>query len=428
MNDIILQITIVTLGGFALCMVRRKTGVWANPITILMLCLFLPLFFCLFRLSSLQSPKWDYETYAAIWTTIGAWLFFPSLVLIAKGKLLIKESFRKDDWLIQTDEFFLCVRLFSIIVFLSYLLGNYVQAKTILPILNPEIAYAIHAEFPPIIRFVARANPAAVVLLYLLYWKRRKPVDLLLLLVIFLTPLTRLSRIDLALGLVALCVTFSFYPLFQWTKKRTIFAGLILSALLIGGAELGNLRTNRFGEYDITYDSAIEWKPDIRGPANILPIAYGYFPLSFENFDRFVTNFKDKGTYMYGINSFDWVFTGFIKLHWIPFLSRIYDSSAKFMPVSSAATVPTALYPFYADFGPVGMAFPMMLYVSIWIFFFYRSRESFCYSMIFAIYSGAFALSSFQAIIAAPIIIHQVVEIFLLFWFAQRLALHKRRR
>jgi len=414
------------MGSLALFAARYRTGTWMNPVSILISCLFVPLFFALLRLSSLQSSEWGYKTYVAMWTTIGAWLFFPTLVLIAKGRLLVKDSFRKDEWLIQTDEFRYCVRFFAIVVFFSYLAGNYVQAKTILPILKPEIAYQLHTEFPQIIRFFARANPAAVILLYLLYWKNRKPFDLILLLVIFFTPLSRLSRIDLTLGFVGLCVVFSFFPIFHWTKKRAILAILVIFALLVGGTELGNLRTNRFGTYNVEYDSAIEWKPGIRGPANVLPITYGYFPLSFENFDRFVSNHND--TYMYGVNSFDWVFSGFIKLHWIPGISGLYRVNAKFyMPVSSAATVPTALYPFYADFGSIGMAFPMILYASIWIAFFYRSRKSFCCVMLFAVYSGAFALSSFQAIIAAPILIQQIVEIFLLFWFARRLVFFNRR-
>ena len=58
---------------------------------------------------------------------------------------------------------------------------------------------------------------------------------------------------------------------------------------------------------------------------------------------------------------------------------------------------------------------------------FYRSRKSFLCSLLFAIYSGAFALSSFQAIITAPIMIHQLVEIFLLFWLTQRLVIFNRR-
>lgn len=423
MTDLFLQVGVVIFSILALLVVRIRSGVWANPVTIMVFCFFAPLFFVLFRWATVQAHQWQYETYIVMWAAIGAWLIFPSLVLCAKGKFQVSSKMT-DEWVLRTLEYKLAVRVFGLVVLFSYFLANYVQAGTILPILHPEVAYKVHASFPPIIRFFARASPAAVVLLYMLFWAQRKPIDLMIMALVFFVPITRLSRIDLALGLVALAVMFAFFPIFKVTKKRIVLAAFVLIGLAVGGAELGNLRTTRFGEYDVKYEVAIGWIPEIKGPASVFPIAYGYFPLSFENFDTFVAQFK--GEHLLGLYSFDWLFTGFIKLNWISGYAQVQAENAQFVAISTAANVPTALYPFYADFGPIGVVIPMLLYVSIWLFFFYSSLDRFLYLAMFAVYSGGFALSSFQAIIAAPVLVHQLFEIFILFWIVRNVAIRRR--
>ena len=67
------------------------------------------------------------------------------------------------------------------------------------------------------------------------------------------------------------------------------------------------------------------------------------------------------------------------------------------------------------------MALPMMLYVVFWIYCFYKARESPLFLVLFALYSGGFALSSFQALIAAPVLVQQLIEIAFIFWLAARL-------
>lgn len=422
MSDITIQLAVFVLGIVAFFSARKSTGVWLNPVSILVVCFFAPLFFSLFRLAGIQSSSWQYQTYVAIWAAIGAWLIFPPILLAARGKVKVLDG-PLDGELLRTNEFRKMVRLFALVVVTAYYLGNYLQAGTPLPILNPEAAYSLHTVFPPVIRFFARANPAAVGLLFILYWAQRRKFDLFFLAFVFITPLSRLSRIDLALALVVILILHSVYPLIKVNAKRLLLLGVVFLALAIGGAELGNLRTNRFGVYEVKYENAIGWIPDVVGPASVFPIAYGYFPLSFENFDAFVRQFH--GGYMLGFYSFDWLFTGFVKLNWVPGFAQLQSENAYFEPVSSAANVPTALFPFYADYGPVGMALPMMVYLIFWVYLFYRSRESAMFTLLFALYSGGFALASFQALIAASILVHQVVEVLLLFWVVKRLIRRK---
>ena len=86
MSDLILQLVVGVSGLISLFIGRKVSGVWLNPVSILFFCFFAPLFFALFRLSTLQSASWEYETYIAIWGAFGAWLLFPVIVLSMAGK------------------------------------------------------------------------------------------------------------------------------------------------------------------------------------------------------------------------------------------------------------------------------------------------------------------------------------------------------
>lgn len=418
MADITLQIAIALFGACAVGVGRRVTGVWVNPLSIVFGCFFIPMLFSLFRFSGLQASSWLYETYVAAWAAIGAWLLLPTIVLSARGRVGIVRIGDRPT-VICSREFRLLVRTFALVALGAYLVGNVMQTGFMFPVTHPETAYQVHTVFPPVVRFFARANPAAVLLLYLLFWSQRRRVDLVLILLVLAVPLSRLSRIDMALSLIGLAVLFSVIPLFRLTARRSWMLGVLALLVILGGAELGNLRTNRFGLYEVDYASAIAWKPAVTGPASVIPIAYGYFPLSFENFDQFVRQFN--GVHMMGLYSFDWLFSGVVKLNWLPGFGEMRFLNAKFEPISAAANVPTALFPFYADFGSIGMALPMMLYVVFWIYCFYKARESPLFLVLFALYSGGFALSSFQALIAAPVLVQQLIEIAFIFWLAARL-------
>lgn len=101
---------------------------------------------------------------------------------------------------------------------------------------------------------------------------------------------------------------------------------------------------------------------------------------------------------MFGVHSFDWLFTGFIKLHWIQgFIGERLENVGQYRQLSGAAAVPTALHPFYVDFGLIGMGLPMCFYMSIWLYFFYRSRTSYSMGVYYFLYSAGFALTAFQS-------------------------------
>lgn len=417
--DQFVQLAVLMCGVLSMFLVWHRTRELINPVSIIFFCFFVPLFFSLFRFSGLQSNSWHYNTYVAIFTTIGAWLIFPAVVIGFSGARKLRDNELKFMGVVRDRRFSIVSRWFSVVVISAFFLGNYIQSGHLFPFVYPEAAFQLHTNFPFALRFFARAVPAALVLLYVSYWVSRKKVDLFLICLVFVLPLTRLSRIDVALAIVALVVMYLAIPIFSLSRKRLFLIFCVLLAVVVGGAELGNLRQNRFGEYAFKYSNFIGWRPDVVGPAEVLPVLYGYFPLSFENFDSFVRQFS--GDYTLFLISFDWLFTGFLKLNWFTSYSQAQAAGFNFQAISSAANVPTALSPFYSDFGPFFMAVPMMLYMTFWLVLYYRAKSSLRALMVYSIYTGAFALSSFQAIIAAPLLVHQIFEIVLIFWFVDRL-------
>lgn len=412
MADVLVQTLLSILLLICCTLTIQRSGKWFNPVTIISVVFFVPLVFATFRLSGLQAHSWSTETYTAIWLIVGSWLILPTIVIVALGQPNIALH---QDRIVDRSFFLLLTRASSLVVIAAYLLSNYIQAGTIIPITIPEVAYRLHTDFPPGLRLFARCIPAIVGLSYVMYIRRRQKFELLLLGLALVVPLSRLSRIDVALSLVILVALFMYMPLFKLTIRRVTTALILFIGLSIGAVELGNQRTNRFGLYEVNYSQAIKWRPDTVGPAGIFAVLYGYFPLSFENFDEFVSHAKDKRTY--GSSSFDWFLTGFVKMNRFTGGLHADDAFQTFRPVSSAANVPTAMLPFYSDFGLIGMIFPALVYFMLWLFLFYRSATTHQYLMWYAIYTAAFALSSFQALMVSPMIFHQLLMVFLIWTF-----------
>lgn len=424
MFDVIIQV-MIALGFPLLVLINKRSGRMINPLSICYVLFFLPLFFCLFRLSSIQASSWTYETYVAMITSFGAWIVLPAIVIFYfSSKTNLSVYGGESVELLKSSSFITLVRSFALIVIAAYTVSNIVQAKSLLPALHPEVAFSIHAEFPFGLRFFARATPVAAILLYLAFWGRRQKIDLLLLFIVFLMPMTRLSRIDPAMTAVGLAAVHSFLPLVRISKSRMLLILALGMAVLVGVAEIGNQRQNRFGVYEFKYSEFIGWKPTVTGPAEIFPVLYGYTSLSFENFNQMVAQFR--GQHSVILFSFDWLFSGFIKLNWFTQYNLAQADVLKYSVISNAAAVPTALVPFYADGGAVGMALPMSFYMGMWLFFYLRSGSSFLLLTLYGVYSAAFALSSFQSLIVSGPVAQQLVWAFLIFAIAS--FAHKRKQ
>ncbi|MCX9156664.1 oligosaccharide repeat unit polymerase [Niveibacterium sp. 24ML] len=395
-----------------------------NPVIILVASFFVPMWLASMRLSALQSNSWDYDTVVVFLQSVGAWLIFPLCVLVSLRigrKSDVANGLAAEDSVVRSMHFAIAARIWAVLVLVGYLTSNYVQAHSLIPLFgDPEALYRAHNEFPPALRFFARGGPAAALLLYLCYFGGRRRVDLLLLGCMILLPMTRLSRIDVIMTFVGLAVLYGVRPLWKLRRIHVIVLIIVGCASVLGAIELGNQRTNRFGTYSVSYEKAIGWKPAEAGPSGAFAVAYGYVPLSFENFDRYVNQAKYRKK-TWGAMSLSWLFFG-LKLNWIPGFGSLIEGADSFEPVSGAANVPTSLFPFYSDFGVFGVWLPMIVYMTVLCFFYSRSGRSYLWLALYGLYAGAFTLSGFQALIAAPIIFHQLVEIVVVFLVAQSLS------
>lgn len=408
--DLFIQIILIILMLICNALVIKKVKNIINPVSIISFWFFIPLFFALTRMSGLQNERWHFKTYIIIIESIVFWLIYPSLsILFSKNNFINNQISLKK---YMNKKFKLIIRFFSISVVAAYLLINYIQTKLIFPIINPDIAHDIHTQFLSLSHIIVRSTPLAVGLLFILFYIYRKKVDILLLSITLVTPLTRLSRIDVFMSLIVLIVLNSKFEVIKITYKNILFKIIPLLLLLITGLTyLGNARLNRFGEYSISYVDIMKWKW-VAGPFEVFPVIYAYFPFSFENFDLFVRQNLNI-SHSFGLGSFHWLLVGFLKLNWIDGFSDIY-MNIDLQPLIGGATVSTILKIFYIDFDILA-GLPMFFYMLLWINIYKMSNNSLFYTMIYALLSAGYALSSFQPILNAPLIFNQIFLLLLIF-------------
>lgn len=404
--EILLQSILLVATPFCMAVAIRRTGAIVNPVTLLALTFFAPMLAATFRLSGLQSPTWSYNTHSVLIISIGAWLLIPTITIACFYR---KKDPQRPDY---ARELSLSYRVFAALVFSSYFYANIIQAGTPIPLINPETAFDIHHEFPDGVRLLARCTPAVGVLAYISFFYRRKKIDLFILTLALIIPLTRLSRIDPTITMLAIACLYPLAPIYTPSRRNTVIAIATLAITIVAASELGTQRHNRFGTYDFKYAEMIKWKPDQTGPGEILPVLYGYTALSFENLDGTIA--MHNGRYTYALYSFDWLYSGFLKLNWFtPYGLAQYENYQR-ERISGAAAVPTALVPFYKDFGPIGIAIPMIIYMCALLTLYVKSSSPIPMAL-FGLYGGAFGLTSFQALITASPIMHQMALILVIF-------------
>ena len=413
MDRLIQGSTIATMVA-ANILVFARTQRLVNPVSIICTAFFVPLVFALSRLSGLQSSSWGEDTYLLIWESLVAWLLLPTVAILV---IPIKKASHRalggpEPLSARSADVVLLSRAFALLVGSSYIIANYLQAGRLLPVLDPIVAFFLHTDFPQGLRILVRMTPAVVGMSFMAFYLRRKRIDLLLMLFALMLPLTRLSRIDVFMSLVVVIVLSSYFPIITLNRKRLL--GLLAALVLfVGGLSyLGNLRLTWYGRYDLTFARAIDFRGNA-GPADIFAYLYLAFPLSFENLDRFVAQHAGPGSL--GLGSFDWIFSGLLKLNLI--IPGYVDIVAwDFDPVSTGANVPTALAVFFLDFGVVGAWLPMLTYLVLWLWLFWRANESPLFAVFYALMSAAFALSSFQAIMTRAVLYYQLLAVLVVFF------------
>jgi hypothetical protein len=278
---------------------------------------------------------------------------------------------------------------------------------------DPELARDIHAQWAPGLRLLARQLPLAVGLVYLGFLKRRRKIDAALLVVSLLLPLTRLARIDIALGVLMIGLLWYRFPLADSvTWRARIMGAIVILVIVVGLVQVGEQRHSRFGLYDVPYADTIDWV----GPQDqsaVLPMAYGYYSLSFENLDKMVR--RGTGGDTLGRASLEWLIVGLLK-------TRIFGVGGiqqvryldYYVPVTGSATVPTALAAFYLDGGIRFAWLPMLFYMGFWCWIYVLGRHSFVGYLVYSLMALGFSLSAFQPAMCQPLIVFQILTVVIL--------------
>jgi hypothetical protein len=279
------------------------------------------------------------------------------------------------------------------------------------PFFNPQLAYDIHAKFPQYIGIFARLTPvASLLLLYNFSFTKSKIAFFIMILVIF-TPLTRLSRIDIFISILSCYVLNSRISAIRFKGIKTLIFISILVFFVYALVEVGTQRLNRYGKYDVHYSDVVEWH-GLSYQADLLSILYAYFPLSFENFDRFVRQYQYDANQ--SIASMEWLFIGIFKFNKIFNDFKEVNYGSIYTPVSTGATVPTLLAAFYRDFGAYLSFIPIVIVFIVAFYLRLKSQKDHYYLIIYSLYMGGFALASFQPVLVHPILFMPIVGILFL--------------
>jgi len=375
-----------------------------HPVFLISVGFFLPLAAATLRLSDLQASHWAYETYALALEAWLLWLVFPCVWLASAGRQdCWRPPERSDQRQGISAALMWYARILGILNIAAIILQNYLTGGLPILLVDPEVAFEYHTATVPILQILARASFAACALLHLAIYYRRRVIDVVLLLLVLLCPLTKLARIDLMLSAITLVLMNAYFPIVKLRSRKGFIGLAALVGLLLGLVELGNQRLNRFGRFSVSYGDAIGFR-GYRGPAEAFAVAYGYFALSFENLDRFVKENPEYRTR--GLLSFSPLFNAVFFVNRLtagkyPGPDTIVDRRN---PVGPMATVETALAPFYLDFG-AGMAWvPMLFYMLVWLWLYSHRHRGLSYVIAYAGYSASMVLSAFQGVVAAPFI------------------------
>jgi hypothetical protein len=385
--------------------VYLKVRSFANPIFLISVWFFTPLCFALLRLSGAQANSWTSDTFGVVLETVFCWLLLPAAMLVrlaspnrdSSGHTAFKRPF-----------FVWYARLFAVGYIGAVLLQNYLVSGYALLSLEPELAYEYHATTVPILQIVARSGFAVCGLLFLSYQRRRKVLDLVLLFLVFVAPLTKLARIDLMMAGMTLALLNVYFPVVRVSGRRVIGLLALITLAVYGLVELGRQRVNRFGQYSLSYADAIDFR-GYAGPAEMFAVLYGYFPLSFENFDRFVRNNPDERTF--GLLSSSPIFNTLFFVNRVtggkyPNPDLVVDRAD---PIGAYASTSTALSAFYLDFGAAFSWLPEVIYMLLWVALYLKRARSAAHMFAYCTYSSAMVLSGFQATMAAPVVYQSIL-------------------
>lgn len=388
-----------------------------NPVNILGVGFFLNMLLASRPISPLQRETWAEETKVIFAQAVVLWFLFPAVTLLffpvrRTGRLRTLFKYHSG---IQNP---FIGRLAAVLVIAAFFLESWVQAGTILPVLRPGVD--IHSEYTTGLGlFTAPLSSAVGVVLFIYFLKKKNPLDLLLLILVLLMPLTQLAR----LGFVVLALTLAtcgYYLSFPRNWKYALSVLLISFSMFSTLIVVSTYRSRNVGASDINYSRDIGW-----GPSDVVSqsAAYyvRYFVFSFDSFDGLVRRNPSGTERTLGAFTLRPLSSGIFRLHNILPAYPLHDYLAERSdPVLSAYVIATALSYFYLDFGSEWIAIPLLLYMGIVLLVYYKKSSHFYWVVTYAFLASALALTSFTDLLSNVKTFYSIVSCLLLLWLSFR--------
>jgi oligosaccharide repeat unit polymerase len=359
---------IVFVGVFIGFWTWYKTKDIINPSTLTTLFFIIPLLLNRLMLSGLQSSQWETYTYLIL-------IYYVVFFVIVPGFFIDKGKYRKLS-LNYKDIFFINKPLLVVIIGISIfiqLVLNYLNCGYFIPTLFIEKLQLQGVEFH-IVKVSFWGLIIETVWLFIIaiatinsFYHKSKAIWFLTIISLLTPILSRFSRMGIFLALIL--VIFILYDLVK--NKRKFYLRLMMGLLIfsIAGTYLMWYRWSVGGKYEVSFAEEIKYKGN-PGPMEAYATFYGYFPLSFENVNRFVLKNKDNLDYTYGAYTFRPIMAGLFKIQKIFPSFPMHEHFNKLNdPVTDASIVPTAVCEFTVDFGFVLSFIPMIIYSILGLFF-----------------------------------------------------------
>ena len=383
-----------------------------NPFTIMSIFFFTPMIISTLRLSDFQNKNWNDTTNDFLIYSFLVWGLIPLVYLLfflPKAKNAQKYSFS------YSSVFARNVRILGFLFIALFLIENYIIFGNVIPLLGNLVRLLEqHNQSISGVRLITKSSPGIVLVLLLNYIKFEKKLDLWLMLICFLLPLTRVSRFEVFMSVISGASLFFSYRSVKFSPKAVLIIVLSLTVLLSGLSFLSNYRTSTGGKYDegnvINY---ARYNAD-PGPGNIYAWMYAYFSLPFEDFNNIVTHYH--GDRYEGKLSLSPIVNGLLFFDSFTDWPNpdIVDKNYNYYFTNSVA-VPTALAYFYLDLGLNWGCISMAIYMVVLLYLYQRRNRSRNAGLLYSLFLGAFSLSAFQAVIMAPYLARMAVVILLPF-------------
>ncbi len=390
----------------ALNLLLLKKSNIANPFSLLSILFFLPLILSASKLSGLQSGEWADDTKILIGITVIIWGIYPYFYILKSSR---KSSTSNVNRLLAqikpTTEY---VMLLSTLAFvILFIVENQILTGSLIPIVaTGDVSHHAHTKSMPIINIVTRGASLFASFSYILFAKKKRKVLLFLTILVVLVPLTRGSRIDTFICIIALIVINAELKVIEFRQKKNI---KWLIVMLVGVVVLMNIVGNeraRFTQEYYSYSRNISL--GIEGPY-FEPFAwfYGYLSLPFENLNRVIE--KNAGGETEGGFTLMPVTNTFINLSNHKLAPQM-DTIRSYDDPITPNGVSSGLAYFYLDFGSIGASIPLAVYMAIWLLFYrYRNNRHIVMTISYAMYSSSFALAAFQPLMLNPALYRRLI-------------------